>query len=96
MNMKVRTRECHSTNASIITRDTLTKTNRKTAITLTVRDVFGQFDASLIQNLVERGPTASAVVFGVRGEQFLIAHDAGVRPLLVELVVATGKRPASK
>jgi len=58
-----------------------------------MRSVFGQFDASLIQNLVERGPAASAVVLGVRGEQFLIAHDAGVRSLLVELVVATGKRP---
>jgi len=59
-----------------------------------MRGVFGQFDASLIQNLVECRPTASAVVFGVRREQFLIAHDAGVRSLFVELVVATGKRSA--
>ena len=59
-----------------------------------MRGVFGQFDASLIQNLVECRPTASAVVFGVRREQFLVAHNAGVRSLFVELVVATGKRPA--
>lgn len=59
-----------------------------------MRGVFGQFDASLIQNLVKCRPTASAIVFRVRGEQFLIAHDAGVCPLFVELVVATGKRPA--
>lgn len=96
MNIKVRTGECHSTNASRITRNTLTRTSRETAIRLTVSGVFGQFDASLIQNLVERRPAASAVVLGVRGEQFLLAHDAGVRPLLVELVVATGKRPAPK
>lgn len=61
---------------------------------LTMRGVFGQLNASLIQNLVERRPAASAVVLRVRGEQFLIAHDAGVRSLLVELVVTTGKRPA--
>ena len=59
-----------------------------------MRGVFGQFNASLIQNLVECRPTASAVVFSVRGEQFLVTHDASVRSLFVEFVVATGKWPA--
>lgn len=82
-------------NASIITRDTSKREQIEAADqSLTMRGVFGQFDASLIQNLVKCRPTASAIVLRVRGEQFLIAHDAGVRPLFVELVVATGKRPA--
>jgi len=84
---------CHSKNASIITRDTL-KREQIEAADLTMRGVFDQFDASLIQNLVKCRPTASAIVLRVRGEQFLLAYDAGVRPLFVELVVATGKRPA--
>lgn len=58
-----------------------------------MRGVFGKFNASLIQNFVECRPTASAVVFRIRGEQFLIAHDAGVRSFFVKLIVATGEWP---
>lgn len=54
--------------------------------------VLGQLDAALLEDLVEGRPAAAAVVLVLRGEELLLADDAGVDAALVVLVVAAGVR----
>ena len=50
--------------------------------------VLGEFDATLFEDLAEGGPAATAVILVVRGEELLLANDAGVGATLVVLVIA--------
>lgn len=51
-----------------------------------------QRDFSLIDDIIERWPTTTRIVFGIRAKQVLMTDDTLVHPLLVVLVVTPCKR----
>lgn len=50
-----------------------------------------QRDFSLVDDIIERWPTTTRIVFGVRAKQVLMTDDTLVHPLLVVLVVTPCK-----
>lgn len=57
--------------------------------------IFVQCYFSLFKNIVECRPTAAGIVFGVRTEQILAAHDAFVDAFVVDFIVFAGERTFS-
>lgn len=75
-----------------------TKTHTKLLFSMysrrrTVRSVRGQFDSVLIDDVVERRPTATRIEFCFGREQRFIAHHTRVQARLGCFVVLAGERP---